>query len=126
MFDLPYHLCKWYGMVSRETQRLLQRRRKAVARLGEVSEVLRASLLERMTQCGKGGCKCMAGQKHGPAYYLTVSYAQGKTRQIYVAKDRKAVAAAWIDNYRRVWEVLEEISQVNLELLRLKAPLPRT
>jgi len=43
-----------------------------------------------------------------------------------VAKDRKAVAAAWIDNYRRVWEVLEEISQVNLELLRLKAPLPRT
>jgi hypothetical protein len=42
-----------------------------------------------------------------------------------VAKEHKAVAEAWIDNYRRVWAALEEISQVNLELLRLKAPFPR-
>jgi hypothetical protein len=112
-------------MNDKEQRRLLERRRKAVAKLGEVSEVLRASLLERMTRCGKGACKCMAGEKHGPAYYLTVSYAKGKTRQIYVAKEHKAVAEAWIDNYRRVWAALEEISQVNLELLRLKAPFPR-
>ena len=123
---MPYHLCKWYGMVGKEQQRLLERRRKAVAKLGDVSEVLRASLLERLTQCGKGACKCMSGQKHGPAYYLTVSYAKGKTRQVCVAKEHKAVAQTWIENYRRVWAALEEISQVNLELLRLKAALPRT
>ena len=67
----------------------------------------------------------MRGEKHGPAYYLTVSYSKGRTRQAYVAKERKPVAEAWIDNYHRVWEALEEISRINLELLRLKDPLPK-
>jgi hypothetical protein len=94
--------------------------------VGEISEVLRATMLERMTQCNKPGCKCMRGEKHGPAYYLTVSYSKGKTRQAYVPKDRKKVVQEWIDNYHRVWEALEEISRINLELLRLKEPIPRS
>jgi len=118
--DIPYHSYKCYDMASQERTRLLHERRKAVQRVGDVAETLRASLLERMTQCGKPGCKCMRGDKHGPAYYLTVSYAQGKTRQVYVGKARKRLAEAWIRNYHRVWEALEEISRINLELLRLK------
>ena len=112
-------------MPSRQQHKLLQERQKAVERLGAVAEVLRGTLLERMTQCNKPGCKCMRGQKHGPAYYLTVSYSKGRTRQVYVAKERKAVVEAWIDNYHQVWEALEEISRINLELLRLKNPLPK-
>ncbi len=112
-------------MPSKDQVKLLEERRKAVERLGDVREVLRASLLERMTQCGKPGCKCMKGEKHGPAYYLTVSYSKGKTRQTYVAKERKKIAEAWIGNYHRVWGALEEISRINLELLRLKEPIPK-
>jgi hypothetical protein len=103
----------------------LERRRKAVAKLSETGEVLRASLVERLTQCGKRGCRCMAGWKHGPSYYLTVSYAKGKTRQIYVRQDLKPVAESWIENYHQVWKALEEISQINLELLRLNDPFAR-
>jgi hypothetical protein len=29
----------------------------------------------------------MQREKHGPAYYLTVSYTNGETRQVYVPKD---------------------------------------
>jgi hypothetical protein len=112
-------------MPSRQQQKLLQERKKAAERLGAISEVMRGTLLERMTRCNKPGCKCMRGEKHGPAYYLTVSYSKGRTRQAYVAKERKPVAEAWIDNYHRVWEALEEISRINLELLRLKDPLPK-
>jgi hypothetical protein len=113
-------------MRSKELQRLLEERKKAIQRLGKVPEVLRGTLLERMTQCGKPGCKCMRGEKHGPAYYLTVSYSKGRTRQAYVPKERKQLAQAWIENYHRVWEALEEISRINLELLRLKEPLPKS
>ena len=112
-------------MQNKDQSRLLEERRRAVERLGRMDEVLRASLLERMTQCSKPGCKCMKGEKHGPAYYVTVSYSKGKTRQAYVPKDRKKIAEAWIGNYRRVWEALEEISRINLELLRLKEPIPK-
>lgn len=112
-------------MPGREQARLLERRRKAVQRLQEMAEILRATLLTRMTQCGKPGCKCMHGKKHGPAYYLTVSYGRGKTRQVYIPKARKRLAAAWIRNYHRVWAALEEISRINLELLRLKEPVAK-
>lgn len=112
-------------MPSRQLQRLLEERKKAIERLGKVSEVLRGTLLERMTQCSKPGCKCMRGEKHGPAYYLTVSYSKGRTRQAYVPKERKQLVQVWIENYHRAWEALEDISRINLELLRLKEPLPK-
>jgi len=110
-------------MPKREQARLLQKRQKAAQRLQASAEILRATLLERMTQCGKPGCKCMRGEKHGPAYYVTVSYGRGKTRQVYIPRARKRLAAAWIRNYHRAWAALEEISRINLELLRLKEPI---
>ena len=103
-------------------QRLVARRQALLAQLADLGPVLRASLIERLTQCGKAGCKCMRGEKHGPAYYLTVSYAKGKTRQVYVAKDLKPLAERWIRNYQQALETLEEISSINLELIRLKQP----
>jgi hypothetical protein len=30
----------------------------------------------------------------------------------------------WIQSYHRVWEVLEEMSRIYLELLQLKEPIP--
>lgn len=112
-------------MMSKEQARLLKERKRAVEQAGDLSELLRASLLERMTQCSRPGCKCMRGEKHGPAYYLTTSYPQGRTRQAYVPKHRKPLAEAWIRNYHRVWDALEEISRINLQLLRLKEPLSK-
>jgi hypothetical protein len=109
-------------MASQKAQRLAVRRRRLVEQLAGLGPVLRASVVERFTQCGKGGCKCMRGEKHGPSYYLTVSYAKGKTRQVYVAKDLRSLAARWVDNYHQAMTVLEEISSINLELIRLKEP----
>jgi hypothetical protein len=64
----------------------------------------------------------MRGEKHGLSYYLTVSYAKGKTRQVYVPKDLRPLAARWVANYHQAMTVLEEISSINLELIRLKEP----
>jgi len=66
----------------------------------------------------------MRGEKHGPAYYLAVSYAQGRTRQIYVPKDLQPLAKQWVGNYHQALSVLEEISGINLELIRLKQATP--
>jgi hypothetical protein len=109
-------------MASSKAQRLALRRRKLVEQLSGLGPVLRASLIERFTQCGKGRCKCMQGEKHGPAYYLTVSYAKGRTRQVYVPKDLQPLAARWVHNYHQAMTMLEEISSINLELIRLKEP----
>ena len=111
-------------MASSKAQQLTSRRRKLGQQLCGLGPVLRASLIERFTQCGKPGCKCMRGEKHGPSYYLTVSYAKGRTRQIYVPKDLQPVAEQWVRNYHQALTVLEEISGINLELIRLKKATP--
>ena len=111
-------------MAGPKAQRLALRRRKLVQQLCGLGPVLRASLIQRFTQCGKPGCKCMRGEKQPPAYYLTVSYAKGRTRQIYVPKDLQPVAKQWVRNYHQALSVLEEISGINLELIRLKEAAP--
>ncbi len=111
-------------MPSATARRLAARRRQLAHQLSRLGPVLRASLIERFTQCGKAGCKCMQGEKHGPASYLTVSYAQGKTRQVYVPKDLRPLAEAWVRNYHQAMTVLEELSSINLELIRRKEPDP--
>jgi len=104
------------------TRRLASQRRRLVGTLADLGPVLRASVVERFTQCGKGACKCMRGEKHGPAYYLTVSYAKGHTRTVYIPKTLRPVAEAWVNNYQQALATLEEISSINLELLRRKTP----
>jgi hypothetical protein len=107
-------------MATLKAQRLAIRRRKLVEQLSGLGPVLRASLIQRFTQCGKAGCKCMQGHKHGPSYYLTVSYAKARTRQVYVPKDLQPLAEKWVRNYHQAMTMLEEISSINLELIRLK------
>jgi hypothetical protein len=113
-------------MAGAKAQQLTSRRRKLVQQLCGLGPVVRASLIQRFTQCGKPGCKCMQGEKHGPSYYLTVSYAKGRTRQIYVSKDLQPVAEQWVRNYHQALTVLEEISGINLELIRLKKATPES
>ena len=104
------------------TRRLAVRRQQLLDQLATLGPVLRASVVERFTQCGKGQCKCMRGEKHGPFSYLTVSYAKGRTRQIYLPKTLRAVADTWVRNYRQALDLLEEVSSIDLELLRRKTP----
>ena len=112
-------------MASPKAQRLALRRQKLFQQLCGLGPILRASLIQRFTQSGRTGCKCMRGDKHGPAYYLTVSYAKGRTRQVYVPKDLLPLAERWVRNYHQALTVLEAISSINLELIRLREALPK-
>lgn len=45
----------------------------------------------------------------------------GKTQQILLSEEMLPVAQRMVDNYRRWWEALEKVSEVNRQLLRLRA-----
>ena len=70
----------------------------------------------------QGELQVYGGEKHGPAYYLAVSYAKGRTRTVYIPKALRPVAETWVRNYRQALDVLEEVSSIDLELLRRKTP----
>jgi hypothetical protein len=96
---------------------LLLRRERAVAGLPPLSEVIRGSLIERHLRCGKPRCHCASGEGHH-VWYLTVSFARGRTEQVTVPPDLLPQVRLWLDNYQRWWNGLEDVSAVNRELLR--------
>jgi len=110
----------------RRTSTLALRQRKAalLRQAGLPPDLLRASFVERFTTCGKPNCVCAAGQKHGPFYYLTANLGVGQIRKslLKTPAQQQAVQRG-VTGYQAHWERLEELSQINLELLRRGEPL---
>src|SRR5580693_7200126 len=97
----------------------LRRRRDGPTQvLPPLGEVLRGSLMERYLTCGNPDCKCARGERHGPVWYLSVTLDQSRRAGCTVAGDQVEQVRRWIENYHRVKENLEKISDINRELMR--------
>ena len=83
-----------------------------------MAEILRGSLVERYVTCGNSACKCARGERHGPVWYLTVTLGRGRTTGGIVAEENLEQVRGWIENYHRLKEQMEKISEINRELLR--------
>ena len=78
--------------------------------------LLAASLVSFERRCGKPGCHCATGEEHH-GHQLTYKV-RGKTRTVYVPVDLTEEVRAWIDEYRRLKCLIQEISQLTLALVR--------
>lgn len=107
------------GGLGRLSELALRERRKGLAQLlPPVTEILRGSLVERYVTCGNPNCKCARGERHGPTWYLTVTLGPGRTSGGIVPPERVDEVRGWIENYHKLKEHLEKISEINRELLR--------
>jgi len=97
---------------------LRQRRQGLAKQLPPVTDILRGSLVQRYVTCGNPACKCAKGERHGPLWYLTVTLGPGKTTGGIVANEKVEQVRGWVNNYHKVKEHLEKISEINRELLR--------
>lgn len=104
-----------------KAKKLLERREQEASSLPPFSEIVRGGILTRYRRCGKPTCHCARTKGHGPAHYLQMTIQPGKTEQILLSEDMLPVAQRMVDNYRRWWEALEKVSEVNRQLLRLRA-----
>jgi hypothetical protein len=96
---------------------LRRKRAHLAARLSDLEEMLRGTLVTRYKKCGKPGCHCTQGKGHGPAYYLSVTLSPGKTRSYYVPAKLRRIVERYVANYRTFRSIAEEITRINRELL---------
>ena len=66
------------------------------------------SLVKQYVTCGKSGCRCARGQKHGPLYYLYWKE-QGRSRSLYVPREKVDELRRQVQNYRQFQEKLTEL-----------------
>jgi hypothetical protein len=96
----------------------IRKREKLAALLSSASNVLRGSLLQRTVRHSSGCSKCARGEGH-PLWVLTVGYPGGKNRQVSLRPDQVPQVRKALQNYRKVKQSLEAISELNQFLLRL-------
>jgi len=89
-----------------------------LARVTDLGDVLRGSLLERTVHHSSGCPKCARGEGH-PLWVLNVGYPGGRTRQLSLRPDQVPQVRKALDHYREVKQTLEAISELNQQLLRL-------
>lgn len=94
----------------------------AIARSGEV---LPGSLLQRAMRCGKVGCACHKDppRLHGP-YWQWTRKVNNKTVSSWLSAELAGECQRWIENDRRLRELLARLQAIGIE--RLESAQPRS
>jgi hypothetical protein len=78
--------------------------------------MLRGSLSERATVCGKPTCHCATGERHR-ALVLVIS-TKGKTKQVHIPREHESTVRLWVKNYQKASRALQRIADLRLIALR--------
>ena len=98
---------------------LRRRRHQLVRTLPPIEQVIRGSLIETYKRCGRPSCHCVDGPGHGPKRYLSTVTRTGERPHLgYVPNATHPQVSAFLTNYRKLQEMLNEICAINAELLR--------
>jgi hypothetical protein len=100
---------------------LIQRRREELRqqlRALSLQPLMRGSLVERRRRCGRPNCACArdASRLHVGKFF-TVQL-QGRTQALHVRPEDEARIGAAIVAYRRLWELINELTACELSDLR--------
>jgi hypothetical protein len=115
---LDTKLISYVSSVSMTRRQAAASRDKLLARLTNLGDVLRGSLIQRTVRHSSGCAKCARGEGH-PLWVLNVGYPGGKTRQLSLRPGQIPQVRKALDHYRQVKDTLEAISELNQQLLRL-------
>lgn len=95
---------------------MVKRRDALIDELRSIGNLMRGTLIQTRVKCGRKGCVCESGEKH-EKLHLSLNL-HGRTRGCYVGEARREEVAPLIAEYQRAWHIIEQLTEVNLELLR--------
>ncbi len=103
-------------MTAHERQKLERQRDALLAELRGLGNLMRGTIGTVGVKCGRSGCSCAQGEKHRKIH-LSVNL-HGRTRSCYLGHEREALVTPLIAEYERAWRLINDLTAVNLTLLR--------
>lgn len=94
---------------------LMRQRSRLEDQLLRSGPLLAGSLFEQYRKCGKTGCKCERGERHGPYPYLVVGKGAGR-RLTYVAAKDFAVIKKRDESSGKFAAGLTKLSRLNSDI----------
>ena len=94
-----------------------RRRQELLVEIGRIGYVRRGTLLQRPNRCGTATCRCHADppRMHGP-YWQWTRKVHGKTVTQRVSEDQAALLHTWLENARRLDQLLAEIDALSTQV----------
>jgi hypothetical protein len=103
---------------AKEMAEMVKRRFSLWRDVVQAGDFVRGSVTVLRRPCTRAGCRrCREGTRH-PATYLSLKE-QGRTRLIYLPRGLVTQAKAWVAEWRRLDDLLRQMSKTNAEVLRL-------
>jgi hypothetical protein len=107
-------------MQDNKLNQLLQKRSQLFIEISKLSGILHGSWLERYSTCTRPQCKCHQGERHGPHHCLVVNE-DGKQRQKYIPQSKVDTAQAGLAQYKQLQKLIDQITLINLAILKEEA-----
>jgi hypothetical protein len=82
------------------------------------------ALIESWGECGKKGCRCHRGKLHGPYWYLSQHWG-GKTRNLYVPREKVERIKVLADRYKAYEGSLTRIRRLHQAIMGLLKEIER-
>jgi hypothetical protein len=82
-----------------------------LTRLAEV--MIQGSLSETTRTCGRQGCRCQRGERHGPHTYLTFRTPEGRSSSRYVPPAERLRVVKGIAAWQRFWKIATTLAAHN-------------
>ena len=100
-------------------KRVEEKIKKLEKKIKAVGPFMRGSIVQLKVNCGNKNCKCYMNknQKH-PAYYFSVNINK-KTKMTYIGEKRLKQTKYFNDNYKKLRNLIDEMTKATLELVKL-------
>lgn len=99
--------------------KLEDRRKKLVKQLINLDPWIQGTIVQTERMCGSKGCACRRGGPKHPATSLTWKE-KGETCCLYIPRRLESEVKLWAQNYRRLKVIMEKITNVQREIIRLR------
>lgn len=108
--------------------RWVKSREKVIRKLPDLQQLIRGTLVRYSLTCGNPNCRCHRNKRwrHGPYWYVTVSYAGGKQKRYLLAADQVEEVQSGIAVYQKLWRSICRISELNLAALQAEKKRRKT
>jgi hypothetical protein len=102
-----------------QKQSLEAKRLKPLRKIQTLIPWIEGSLVSTSRFCGKKNCICHQGGSKHPVLYITWKE-QGKTVSLYVPRRLESEVIGWVQNYKRLKDLIREISEIQKQIIGLR------
>lgn len=103
--------------------RFQQRRSAKLKQLSACKPFIVGSLCKVKRRCGNPECRCAKGEPH-EAHVLTYKV-KGKTKTVHVPKEQVEEVRQWVNEHKRIKQLIREISDLSLMVVHRHVPVKR-